>query len=230
MRAVEVGIFILFGLLAAAAAYLSHYFRRKRREELALMARQLGLAFSPEDPFGCLGYPFSLLAKGDGRGVENVMWGAWQDMPVRGFDYWYYEESTDSEGRRSRTYYRFSCAVTEIDAACSHLTIARENLLTAIADRIGLRDIEFESDEFNATFNVKGKDRKFASDFVDARMMRFLLGAERAFGFEISGRWLLCYSKKRRPTELIPLLGTLQGFRSQVPRVVFELYPVGGPG
>jgi hypothetical protein len=158
----EIGIFILLGLLAVAAEYLSHYFRKKRREELALMARQLGLEFSSDDPFHTLGYPFALLTRDDGRGVENVMWGAEQDIPVRQFDYWYYEESTDSEGRRSRSYRRFSCAVTEVDAVCSHLTISRENLFTAFADRIGLRDIEFESDEFNGRFNVKSQDRKFA--------------------------------------------------------------------
>jgi hypothetical protein len=222
---VEFGIFLLFGLVAVAAAYLSYFFKKKRREELAVMARQLGLEFSPDDPFDTLGYPFALLTKGDGRGVENVIWGVWNQMPVREFDYWYYDESTDSEGRRSRTYHRFSCAVTEIEAACSHVTISRENLFTALADRIGLRDIEFESEEFNGRFNVKSKDRKFANDLVDARMMRYLLGADPGFEFEICGRWLLCFSGKRRPTELIPLLGTLHGFRGQVPRVVYELYP-----
>ena len=40
---VLIGSFILLGLLAAVAAYLAYYFRKKRREELALMARQLGL-------------------------------------------------------------------------------------------------------------------------------------------------------------------------------------------
>lgn len=57
-----------------------------------------------------------------------------------------------------------------------------------------------------------------------------MLAGDSAFEFEISGRSLLCFSKKLRPTELIPLLGTLQGFGSQVPRVVYELYPVGAPG
>jgi uncharacterized protein DUF3137 len=223
---VEIGVFVLFALAALGAAYLSYYLRRKRREELAAMARQLGLEFSPEDPFGCLSYPFTLLSKGDGRGTENVMWGVWQDMPVREFDYWYYEESTDSKGHRSKTYYRFSCAVAEIEAACSHLVVDRENLFTAIADRIGLRDIEFESDEFNRAFNVKSKDRKFANDLLDGRMMRWLLAADEAFRFEVCGKWLLAYGKKRRPQQLIPLFGTLQQFRAHVPRVVYDLYPV----
>jgi hypothetical protein len=223
---VEIGVFVLIGLIALGAVYLSYYLRKKRREELAAMARQLGLEFSSADSLGCLSYPFAMLTKGDGRGTENVMWGVWQEVPVREFDYWYYEESTDSQGHRTKSYYRFSCSVTEIEAACSHLTIDRENLVTALADRIGLRDIEFESEDFNHAFNVKSKDRKFANDLVDARMMQWLLQADHAFRFEVSGKWLLAFSKKRRPRELIPLLGTLLQFREHVPRVVYELYPV----
>jgi hypothetical protein len=223
---VGIGVFILFALVALAGVYAAYYFKKKRREELAAAALQLGLEFSVDDAFGCLTYPFALLARGDGRGTENVMWGTWQNMPVREFDFWYYDESTDSNGNRSRTYYRFSCAVTEIDAACSHLTIDRENLFTALADHIGLHDIEFESDDFNRAFNVKSKDRKFANDVVDSRMMQWLQKADGAFHFETCGTWLLAFSKKRRPNDLIPLLGTLQQFRDHVPRVVYELYPV----
>jgi hypothetical protein len=209
------------------AALISHHLDRKRRRELAGMARQLELSFSEVDTQGCGALPFVLLRKGDGRGTENVMWGAWQGMLVGEFDHWYYEESTDAEGRRTKTYYRFSCAVAEIDAVCSALAIDREGFYTRIADAIGLDDITFELEEFNEAFNVKSKDRRFASDFLDQRMMRFLLGTDHAFEFETAGRWLLCFSKRRRPTELIPLLGTLKGFREHVPRVVLSLY---GPG
>ncbi len=222
-------VLLVVGIVLAVAGgvVLSFYLKQKRRQELAAMARQLGLEYSATDTRGCLGLPFALLSKGDGRGTENVLWGTWQSTPVTEFDYWYYEESTDSNGNRSRTYYRFSCAVTEIDAFCSHLTIDRENVLTRLADHLGLHDIEFESEDFNRAFNVKGKDRKFANDFIDARMMQHLLQVDRAFQFEVSGKWLLCFSKRRKPTELIPLLGTLKQFRDHVPRVVYELY---GPG
>lgn len=220
--------FLLFLVVAIAAASVSFYLKRRRRDELARMARQLGLEFSPTDVLGCLDLPFRLLSRGDGRGVENVMWGTWQQMPVREFDYWYYEESTDSKGHRSRTYHRFSCAVTELEAACSPITISRENLLTRLADAIGLDDLAFELEEFNRAFNVKAKDRRFAVALIDQRMMRYLLGTDPGFAFEVCGRWILCYGKRRRPTELIPLLGTLKGFRDHVPRVVFDLYPLSG--
>lgn len=220
----EFGLIFLAVLVVAGGAALSYYLKRKRRNELAAMARQLGLEFWPADPQNCLGLPFKLLTKGDGRGVENVMRGTWQDVALREFDYWYYEESSDSEGRRSRTYYRFSCAVAEIEAFCSPLTAYRENLFTRLADHMALRDIELESDEFNRKFNVKCEDRRFANDFLDARMMQWLIGVDGDFQFEASGKWLLCFSKRRRPTELIPLLGTLKQFRERVPRVVYELY------
>jgi hypothetical protein len=151
-------------------------------------------------------------------------------MPVREFDYWYYEESRDAKGNTSRTTYRFSCAVSEVEAALSPLTLGRENVFTRLADSLGLADIEFELDEFNHAFTVKCKDRKFANDFVDQRMMRWLLGTDGGFSFEACGRWLLVSSRRRRPTELIPLLGTLKQFRDQVPRVVFDLYGLGATG
>jgi hypothetical protein len=225
--------FALFGLvlvIGVAAAAITYYLKKKRREGLALMARQLGLSYSPEDAMGCLGLPLALLAKGDGRGTENVLWGTWQGIDVREFDYWYYEESTDSEGHRTRSYSRFSCAVTEVEAVFHPLTLERENLLTRLADRVALKDIQFESEVFNEAFNVKCADRRFANDLLDARMMQWLLGVDGAFEFEVSGRWILCYSRKRPPADLIPLLGTLERFRAQIPRVVYDLYGPGATG
>lgn len=70
----------------------------------------------------------------------------------------------------------------------------------------------------------------FVFDFVDQRMMRWLLGTDSGFAFEAVGRWLLVSSKRRRPTQLIPLLGTLRQFRDQVPRVVYDLYGLRSAG
>ena len=224
----EFGIFALFALVAVVAAGISYYQKKKRREELALLARQLGLEYSAQDTVGCLGYPFRLLTLGDGRGTENVLSGTWQEMSLREFDYWYYEESTDSKGHRTRSYSRFSCAVTEVELAMSHLMLERENVFTRLADHFALKDIEFESEEFNEAFNVKSADRRFANDLLDARMLQWMLTVDGAFEFEVSAKWILCYSKKRAPMELTPLLGTAKAFREHIPRVVYELYGPSG--
>ena len=221
---------ILFAVAAIGIGIFSYWRVKKRREELQLVARQLGLSYSQVDMEGCEALPFQLLGRGDGRGTENLLAGTWQEMPLREFDYWYYDETTDSQGKTSRSYSYFSCAVTEVEAALSPITLARENVLTRFADAIGLDDIEYELEDFNRAFNVKCRDKKFANDFVDQRMMRWLLAADGGCAFEASGRWLFAYSRRRAPLELVPLLGTLRGFRDQVPRVVYDLYGPGSSG
>jgi len=224
-----VGLVLVLGLLAmGVVAWLSFVAKQKRREGFVTMAMQLGFQYSPQDPFGILAEPFALFQKGDGRGVENVLWGRWQDLDVRLFDYWYYDESTDSKGNRTRTYYRFDCVIAPVDAACSRVVIEHENLGTRLANALTFHDIQFESDDFNRAFFVKSPDAKFANDLIDARMMQWLLGNGTGFSFEVDGTELLCSCKKIQPTAIVPLLGTAKAFREHIPSVVASLYPAAG--
>jgi hypothetical protein len=217
-------IFVAFIGLAIGAFFLSYLAKKKRREGFALVARQLGMEYWPEDPFGLLSEPFALFQKGDGRGIENVIAGAYQSIDTKAFDYWYYEESTDSKGNTTKTYYRFDCVVVPIDAACSPLTIANENVLTRLADALSFHDIEFESEDFNRAFNVTSPDKKFANDFVDARMMQWLLQTGKGTSFEVMGDRLLACRRKLSPMEIVTLLGISKAFLDHVPRVVYSLY------
>jgi hypothetical protein len=223
------GPFILLAVLALAlvglAAYITYAVAKKRREAFATMARQLGLSYAAEDPFGVVSEPFALFEKGDGRGAENMLWGTWQDIQLRAFDYWYYEESTDSHGRTSRSYYRFDCAIVPIDAACVRLTITHETLFTRFADALTFHDIEFESEAFNKAYNVKSADKKFANDLIDGRMMNWLLAHGDGYSFEVVGDEVLCYCQKIQPAAFLPLLGTAKAFVDTVPEVVTSLYP-----
>ena len=121
-----------------------------------------------------------------------------RSIDTKAFDYWYYEESTDAKGHTSKTYYRFDCVVVPIDAACSPLTIDNENVLTRLADALSFHDIEFESEDFNRAFNVKSPDKKFANDFVDARMMQWLLQNGKGTAFEVMGDRLLVLPAQAR--------------------------------
>ena len=218
---------LVLALLVAAVAYLQHQRKLERQREFGELARGHGLNFSIDDPFDTLGEPFALLRRGDGRGVENVMWGMWQGHEIRTFDYWYYEESTNSKGHTSRSYSRFDCALTLIDASCPTLQISEENVLTRLADVLTFRDIEFESDEFNRRFTVRGADERFATAFCDARMMDWLLRHGEGYAFEVVGDRLLCWCRRVAPAGVIHLLGTMHTFREQIPAVVSSLYPRG---
>jgi hypothetical protein len=223
-------LFIFLGILAVGAAiYLSYLTKKKRREAFATMAQQLGLTYATEDPFAMLSEPFALFSKGDGQGIENVMWGVWQGVNLRAFDFWYYERTSDGKGGSSKTYYRFDCAIVPIDAACMRLTITHENVLTRLGNALSFHDIEFESADFNKAYNVRSSDKKFANDLIDARMMQWLMADGTGYSFEIIGSDVLCYTRKIAPLAFVPLLGTAKGFLERVPAVVHSLYPV-NPG
>jgi hypothetical protein len=218
---------LVFALVAAGVVYFQYQRKLERQRQFRALAFGQGLDFSIQDPFDTLGEPFALLRKGDGRGVENVLWGVWHGFEIRAFDYWYYEESTDSNGHRSKSYSRFDCVITLVDAHCPRLQISEENLFTRLADAFTFRDIEFESGEFNRRFTVKGPDERFATAFCDARMMDWLLRHGDGYAFEIVGDRLLCWCKRVAPAKMVDLLGTTTTFREQIPAVVSSLYPRG---
>jgi len=185
-------LIIVLGLAAVGLiGWFSYVAKQKRRQAFALMATQLGLEYSPQDPYGTVSEPFPLFDKGDGRGVENVLSGTWQDLDVRLFDYWYYDRSTDSKGNTSKTYYRFDCVIVPVEAACPQLTITHENLGTRLANALTFHDIRFESEEFNRAYYVRSPDKKFANDLVDARIMDWLMKHAEGFSFEVAGNEVL---------------------------------------
>ena len=216
-------IFIAFFLLVGLGIWYAWYAKKKRREALARMAASLGLTYEQKDPYGLVSLPFQLFNRGDGQGTENVLDGTWQEIPLKEFDFWYYTESTDSKGNRSRSYHYFSCALTEVPIDAAALSIEHENVFTRLGDHLGFQDIQFEWEDFNRAYNVKCKDRKFATDLVDARMMQWLL-PQKSWGFEVNGQYVLAYCKRLKPAGLIPLLGTLKAFRDHIPRVVYDLH------
>ena len=214
-------IFVAIGL--GLVAWYGWHKRQERRSKLRLLAVQLGLGYSAWDIFGLMTEPFDLFFRGDGRRFENVLYGTWQGVDIKEFDYSYYEKSEGSQGG-GKTWHHFSCVLLETDLSCPHLTIAPESFWTRLADGVGLRDIELELEEFNRAFNVRCNDRRFAVAVLDARMMRWLLEAGPGWSFELMGDSILCFSKRREPFELIPLLGSAKRFHESIPRVVRELY------
>src|SRR5690242_15676265 len=161
--------------------------RRRRVAALFGIATRAGFEFSERDPHGTVHLPFSLFRKGDGRRVENVMWGTRDSVPTRLFDYWYYDESSDGHGSRSRTYHRFTCALLTIAADCPGLHVTREGLLTRLASAVGFKDVELEYEDFNRRFRVHCDDQKFAFSLLDGKMMEWMMGADGIESLEVVG-------------------------------------------
>ena len=220
---------VLVVAVVAAGFALSFYLKKKRREEIGAFATKHGLQYSAQDPFHLVGWPFRLFSRGDGRGVENVVWGQWEGKhPVTAFDYWYYTESTDSKGHTSRNYHRFSRAMLEVPAAFPHLEVAREHLFSRLADHMGFEDIELESPEFNRRYTVRATERRFAYELLDARMIEWLVTSDPGYAFEVVGNRVLAYGRRAKAVELPRLVAALTAFRDRVPRVAWTMYPLAG--
>src|SRR5262249_37063713 len=103
------GALIMFFLIVIAVVavligiwYAQYRARLARMNAVAALGAKVGFTFSAEDPDFIVSMPFVLFSRGDGRGVENVLSGTHDGIPMRLFDYWYYDETRDSRGGRSR--------------------------------------------------------------------------------------------------------------------------------
>jgi hypothetical protein len=211
-------------LVAGGVWYFQFQLRQKRIANLMLVAQRLGFEFSVDDVDNTIGFPFDLFARGDGQGIENVMWGERNGVPTRAFDFWYFDETTDTKGHRSRSYHRFTCAAMTITADCPTLRIGHEGFFSRLGSAIGFKDVELEYDDFNREYRVHCDDQKFAFSLLDGRMMEFLLQVSSIDALEIVGPFVLIAVGKLASEDWPALVETAEQFHEHVPNVVWTTW------
>jgi hypothetical protein len=218
-------VFVLVLAGFAVVAYLQWQAKQKRREDIHAWAFKHGFEYSAQDVVDIpIAYDFALFGRGEGRGCENLLRGTWKGLPVVEADYWYYTTSRDSNGRTSRDYEHFSVVIAQIEAFLPRVQIERENILTRLADAVGLDDIDFESEDFNRRFNVKASNREFAFKLVDARMMQWLLGVGDKACVEVFGTDVLLWCSRLGSERVPALLDSAKAFVDHIPRLVWNEY------
>jgi hypothetical protein len=212
-----VAALIVGGLVAASIA------ARKRREALATLAARLGLAYSADHNREIAGrFEFlDRLSQGSNRYAYNVLSGDYRGHPVIAFDYHYETYSTDSKGHRHTHHHHFSFFILRLERSFSELTISREGIFSKIAQAFGYDDIDFESHEFSRKFCVRSKDKKFAYDICNARMIEYLL-ANDDLNIEIENSALaIGFAGTLAPERIEPNLQRLVQLRSFMPNYLF---------
>ncbi|HZL77977.1 MAG TPA: DUF3137 domain-containing protein, partial [Candidatus Limnocylindrales bacterium] len=92
---------------------------------------------------------------------------------------------------------------------------------TKVAEVFGYQDIKFESAEFSKTFCVRSKDKKFAYDVCNAKMMEYLL-ANRDLSIEIEYQALaLAFDRCLAAEQIESNLQRLIEIRSRLPEYLF---------
>ena len=170
-------IVVFFAIVLVAVVVAINVAARQRRDAFAALAQRLGLMFSPQrDPDMAQRFAFlDKLAQGSNRYAFNTLWGNFRGHAIYAFDYHYETYSRGSDGRRQTNDHYFSCLILMLEKPFPELTIGREGFLSKIAQGLGYDDIDFESHEFSKTFCVRSRDKKFAYDFCNARMIEYLL-------------------------------------------------------
>ncbi len=219
-------ILIIVGVVALiiVAAVFGHLAAKKRREAMLALADRLGLRFdSNKDHVLAKRYQFlDKLRQGDNRYAFNILSGKYKSHDVMAFDYHYETHSTDSKGNQETQHHYFSFFLLLMPVAFPELTVAREGFFSKVAQALGYDDIDFESHEFSRKFCVRSKDKKFAYDVCNARMMEYLL-ANSDLTIEIEGPALaISFNSRLSPEQIESNLNRLIGVRSLLPDYLFS--------
>jgi hypothetical protein len=193
------------------------------------------LWFSETDEHDGASLPFALCRRGDGIVVTNVLCGAIEGRQVRLFDLEVRVHDPETlvglaaevpaELERQAVTERWTCAMVHAGAECWRLSVAPENIVTALDDVVTLGDQNVELEAFNRAFEVRGDDRKFANDFLDQRMVEFLLAHAVGGVLETVGNRILVAQPASGPLEVDALLVLALGVADRVPTAVRTLYP-----
>lgn len=186
-----VGGFLLVAVTIGGLLWLSRRYRvAPRRASFKDQARLAGLRAEPGDPFGLLDSPFTLFGRAASvRDIENTASGMRNGVWTVVADSWYAPTSDP----QLDDYVRHTCVLTDTPAWWPDLSVVPEGLLSRLRATFAMPDIRTESEAFNRRFEVASADPRFASAFLDARMMRWLLDREPGVGFEIRGARLMTF-------------------------------------
>jgi len=207
--------FVAIFIIVLVVGYISSL---KRREAMAAVAVKLGLQFMPnKDRYMARRYNFlDKLRRGSDRYAYNVLSGTYQGHEVLIFDYHYRTGS----GKDTHHYY-FSFFILQLPASFPELVIGPEGIFSKIAQAIGYDDIDFESHEFSRKFCVRSKDKKFAYDVCNSRMIEYLL-SNTDLSIEVEERSLaVSFNSCLAPDKIEPNLNRLITIRSLLPDYLF---------
>ena len=215
------GPLIIVGFIAVVVALgiLGYISARKRREAMATVAAKLSLRFAPGKNRGMARrYRFlDKLRRGSNRYAFNILSGSYKGHDLILFDYHYKTGS----GKNTHHHY-ISFFILHLTVSFPELIIGPEGVFSKIAQAIGYDDIDFESHEFSRKFCVRSRNKKFAYDVCNARMIEYLL-SNSDLSIEIEGDSLaISFSRRLSPEDIEPNLNRLITVRSLMPEYLFS--------
>ena len=110
------------------------------------------------------------LVRGHSRMVMNAISGSVSFGTFYTFDYRFVTGSG-----KSRTEHRYGIVAFRVPLNFLKLDMRSEGFFDKIGNTLGVRDIQFESDEFNREYHIHCPSDKFAFDILNPEMIQYLL-------------------------------------------------------
>lgn len=239
-------VFIGIIVIAVVASVFQTKMRKKREADLAAFAARNGFTMYPNEEPGCgsfmsnystgsslfgsndmvaggqisgrLGTMFGLFSPfgaGHSRMIYNVVAG---ELPWSTFYTYDYRYVTGSG--KSRQVHEHGIVAFRVPLSFTKLSIRSEGFLDKIGGALGLRDIQFESDEFNREYHVSCDDDRFAFDILHPSMMQFFLSLPR-LSWQMMGPYIVLVNNGDWPVGSLPgIIETAEQFVQLIPDYV----------
>jgi hypothetical protein len=187
------------------------------------MADRLGLRFDPAQNYVLADdYAFlPHLAQGGNRYAFNVLSGHYRQAEVLAFDYHYEIAGKGADHELSSTHCYLTMVALLLSGYFPKLHIAPEGLLSRIAGLLDGEEIRFESAEFTRAFCVRCRDKRFAYDVCNPRVIDYLL-VNRDLNIQIQNCTLALVPDTQWPAKQVETnLERLGEIRSRLPEYLF---------
>jgi hypothetical protein len=208
------------GVIVGGAFWLGYRFRvLPRRESFRGQAEALAFTSQVGDRLGLLDLPFTLFHwAGAVRQIENTATGLHQGVDVVIADYWF----APTAAQQYDDYERYTCVIGPSMPGWSDLTVVSERLVSRLRDAVEVGRIETELEAFNRAFQIRAGDARFASAFVDPRLMAWLLAQGPGVGFEVSGTRVMVFRRRATASldDVADSLALYDAFIEHIPRIV----------
>ncbi|SEJ61184.1 DUF3137 domain-containing protein [Demequina mangrovi] len=197
---------------------------RRRREAVAATVAAHHLGHLAEDPARASYFSSPPFGLGRRRRARDVVWGTMGGRPFETFAYSYETESRDTEGRTRTTTHTFQVTWVPLPAPLPTVRLTGDNAMLRALGRLGGRDLDTESHEFNQRWKVQADDERVAHAILTPRMIERLLGADLVGrAFVIEGSALYSYAPSASDLAELPLVvGALHELADGIPAFLFE--------
>lgn len=217
-------LFAIIAVIIIAVIIYTIISERKRQDAFQQLAASLNFRFSPQKDRK-LPKRFHFLehfGKGSNRYAQNIFRGESGGEAVTFFEYHYQTSSRDSDGNRRVSHHYFTVFTLSMPKSFPELIIKPEGWFSKIWQAFGFDDIDFESHEFSKRYQVQSKNKKFAYDFCNPRMIDYFLDSQNLITEVEDYTLALTYEGKCSTVTVTPRLRQLEKIRSLIPSYLFS--------